>query len=69
MSIILYSTNCPRCIQLEKKLISKNVPFIICNDIGEMQRLGIMSAPVLSVDSELMPFAQAWKWVDNYNVN
>ena len=39
--IILYSTNCPKCNVLEKKLQSKNIDFEICNDVDLMLSKGI----------------------------
>ena len=61
--VILYSTNCPKCIQLEKRLKSSNIPFEVCHNVEVMLSLGIMSAPMLNVDGTLLDFAQAWKWV------
>ena len=62
--IILYSTNCPKCNVLEKKLQSKNIDFEICNDIDLMLSKGIQQAPYLEVDNELMDFSKAVKWVN-----
>lgn len=67
MSIILYSTNCPKCRILEQKLNSKNITFTINNDVDEMEKLGIMSAPVLKIDGELYNFGEAIKWVKSYS--
>lgn len=65
MDIILYSTHCPRCIILEKKLQQKNVNFQIVTDVNEMQSRGFMSAPVLEVDGKTMDFVEANAWVNN----
>jgi len=62
--IILYSTNCPKCNVLEKKLQSKNINFEICNDVDLMLSKGIQQAPYLEVDNELMDFSKAVKWVN-----
>ena len=62
--IILYSTNCPKCNVLEKKLQSKNIDFEICNDVNLMLSKGIQQAPYLEVDNELMDFSKAVKWVN-----
>lgn len=62
--IILYSTNCPKCNVLEKKLQSKNINFEICNDVDLMLFKGIQQAPYLEVDDELMDFTKAVKWVN-----
>ena len=62
--IILYSTNCPKCNVLEKKLQSKNIDFEICNDVDLMLSKGIQQAPYLEVDNELIDFSKAVKWVN-----
>lgn len=62
--IILYSTNCPKCNVLEKKLQNKNIDFEICNDVDLMLSKGIQQAPYLEVDNELMDFSKAVKWVN-----
>lgn len=62
--IILYSTNCPKCNVLEKKLQSKNIDFEICNDVDLMLSKGIQQAPYLEIDNELMDFTKAIKWVN-----
>lgn len=59
---ILYSTNCPRCEVLKKKLCLANIEFEEVNDIKTMQEKGIMSAPVLEVDGELLDFSRAIAW-------
>lgn len=64
VKIILYSTNCPKCNVLEKKLQSKNINFEICNDVDLMLSKGIQQAPYLEVDNKLMDFSKAVKWVN-----
>lgn len=65
MEVVLYSTHCPRCIVLEKKLNSKNVAYTEVNDIEAMEKKGIMSVPVLEVDGSLMNFVEANNWINN----
>lgn len=60
--MILYSTDCPKCKVLEKKLALSGVAFTVNRDVEEMNRLGLLSAPALSVDGELMDFAAAVQW-------
>ena len=66
MSIILYSTGCPKCNVLEAKLNSKSIKYEVCRDIEVMQSKGMMTAPNLEVDGELMDFGAAIKWVREY---
>lgn len=63
--ITLYSTHCPRCNVLEKKLTSKNIKYVEVNDINIMEQKGIMSVPVLEVDGKMMSFTEANDWINN----
>ena len=62
--IVLYSTGCPKCGILERKLNEKNISFTKCTDVDVMLALGIMSVPVLSVDGDMMDFSKAVQWVN-----
>ncbi len=64
MDIILYSTGCPKCKILKKKLEDKNIDYVENDDIETMISLGIEQVPVLSVDNKLFHFAEAVKWVN-----
>lgn len=66
ISIILYSTGCPKCSILKKKLEEKKIPYDIVTDIKEMITLGINEVPVLSVNGELISFSNAVKWVNEW---
>lgn len=65
MDVKLYSTHCPKCIVLEKKLNQKNISFEEINDIDVMAEKGFMQAPMLEVDGEVMDFKQANDWINN----
>ena len=65
MDVKLYSTHCPKCILLEKKLNQKNISFEEINDIDVMAEKGFMQAPMLEVDGEVMDFKQANDWINN----
>lgn len=64
MEVILYSTGCPKCNVLKKKLNDKNINFTENNDIDIMTSLGIEQVPVLSIDGKLMDFTQANTWIN-----
>ena len=64
MDIILYSTGCPRCNVLKKKLDDKNISYSENTNIETMTSLGIEQVPVLSVDGDLMDFSQANIWIN-----
>ena len=65
MNIVLYSTHCPNCIVLEKKLKQKNIEFLEVNDIKIMEEKGFMSAPMLEVDGTVMSYRTAIQWINN----
>lgn len=62
LPIVLYSTGCPKCRILEKKLEQKQVDFTLGN-IQEVVDLGYLSAPVLKVDNDYLDFSQAVKYL------
>lgn len=65
MSIILYSTGCPKCKVLKSKLEAKKIEFVENNSVEEMAGLGITQVPVLSVAGVLLDFGKAVTWVNN----
>ena len=67
MEVTLYSTHCPKCIVLEKKLQSAKVQYNLVEDQDVMIKKGFMSAPMLEVDGEVMEFTKAVNWVNNIN--
>ncbi len=64
MEIIFYSTNCPKCKILEKKLTEKNIKFTKNNNVVEMTELGIDQVPVLSINGSLLNFVEANEWIN-----
>jgi glutaredoxin len=59
-----YSTHCPKCKILEKKLQDNNIDYEEINDENEMIAKGFMSVPMLEVNGKVMGFAEAIKWVN-----
>lgn len=68
MELILYTTHCPKCSVLEKKLAKKNLEYTENTSIEEMKALGISTVPVLSVNGELLPFEKANQWINSVEV-
>lgn len=64
MSIMLYTTHCPKCKVLAKKLDKKKVKYEVCDNMKDIIALGFTSAPILVVDEKEMLFEEAVKWVD-----
>lgn len=62
----LFSTNCPQCKVLEKKLEQKGIQFEITNDIEELIKMGIKRAPILKTDDgQYLDFSNAIKYVND----
>lgn len=62
--VLLYSTGCPKCKVLEKKLEEKNVKFEKIGDVDLMLAKGFMEVPMLEVDGKLYDFREGVKWVN-----
>lgn len=63
--ITIYTTStCPKCKILKKKLDDKGIAYEEFNDEDELQRMGILSVPIMSVDGRLMEFPEAIKYVN-----
>ena len=60
--VVLYSTGCPKCGVLKKKLNERGIQYQENTTVEEMLALGITSVPVLCVDGELMEFTDAVRW-------
>jgi glutaredoxin len=58
--MILYTLpDCPLCTVTKVKLNAKNIPFDVCMDETEMDKLGIDRLPVLKTDNEeLLEFSE-----------
>ena len=63
MNVILYSTNCPKCKVLEKKLGDSEIQYEVVTDEDLMIEKGFSSAPMLEVDGTVMDFGKAMKWL------
>lgn len=64
MSIVLYSTHCPQCKVLERKLHAAGFEFTVCEDIEVMNKLGMISAPGLQINGgDVLSFKDAIAWL------
>lgn len=67
MEVILYSTGCPKCHVLEKKLQEKNIEYDVFEPhVVELLSMGITEVPVLKVDDEMMLFKDAVNWIKEH---
>lgn len=62
--ITLYTTHCPKCVVLEKKLQQKGIEYNTVEEIAKMEQLGIYFTPALEVDKKVMNFTNAIAWVN-----
>lgn len=62
--LILYSTGCPRCKQLEKKLKEKGIEYTEVTDVDKMIEIGLVEVPVLEVNGEKLDYQRALHWVN-----
>ena len=68
---VLYSTGCPKCNVISKKLMAANIDFEIQTDIEKIttlcESLNISSLPILEVNGKFLNFGDAVKWVGEKN--
>ena len=65
MNVVLYSTGCPKCKILKKKLDEKKVVYDEETDVEKMKSKGINRVPVLEVDGKLFSYSEAVKLVND----
>lgn len=63
MDIIFYTTGCPKCNVLKKKMDAVGLEYTINSNVDEMLDLGIQTAPYLKVNDELLDFSRAVVWL------
>lgn len=68
VSVILYSTGCPKCGVLKKKLDAKNVVYKEETSVDVILSMGITNVPVLGINGKLMDFSDAVKWINELEV-
>lgn len=63
-NITIFTTNCPMCKILEKKLTEKAIGFKIETDVSELIEMGFQTAPILKVEENYLEFKEAIKWIN-----
>jgi hypothetical protein len=65
--ITLYSTGCPKCKVLEKKLTDKGLEFTIISDVEQILKAADKAntdfTPILEVNNNFMDYQQAEVWI------
>jgi glutaredoxin-related protein len=62
---ILYSTGCPKCNVLKKKLAAAGIDYDEETNVEVMESLGISAVPVLKINNQLLSFTEAVKYINN----
>lgn len=62
--VVIYTTGCPKCGVLKKKLDAKGIKYEENNSVMEMLSLGITQVPVLKVEDKLLEFSEANNWIN-----
>lgn len=63
-NIVLYSTGCPKCKILKKKLDDKGIKYEEVNEKEKIMEKGVFSVPWLEVNGDMMDFGKSIKWVN-----
>lgn len=63
--LTLYTTHCPLCSVLEKKLKAKNIDFVMVDDTSKILELGFNSVPVLQIDDKFLTFTDANNYINS----
>ena len=61
--VVLYTSHCPRCEILKKKLDKAGITYEIFDNVDEMIAMGFTTVPMLKVDDKIMNFKEAVKWI------
>ena len=64
--ITLYSTGCPNCNILRRRLTNDKIEFIVSNDIDKLVEMGFQNAPILQIDDNFIDYVGAMKLLKVY---
>ena len=64
--IILYSTGCPKCNILWRRLTNDKIEFTVSNDINKLVEMGFQNAPILQIDDNFIDYVGAMKLLKVY---
>lgn len=74
MEVTLYSTGCPKCKVLKKKLEAANIDYIEVTDTDKIYQIckstGLDSVPIIAIeDGHILDFNRAIAWVKQVGDN
>lgn len=62
--ITLYTSGCPRCKTLERRLKEKGIEYDLFADVGKMVEMGFTAVPILDVDGTRMDYKESINWLN-----
>lgn len=62
---ILYTTHCPMCGVLTKKLNQYKIEYQSCTDESVMDAKGITHVPMLEIDGKLLNLKESLQWAED----
>ena len=68
MKIILYTTGCPKCSVLKKKLDMLHIEYETCEDTDIMLSKGLKKAPALEIDGRILDYKEAINFIKEKEV-
>lgn len=67
--VTLYSTGCPKCNVLKKKLDAAGITYSLIEDesavLNVANKIGATTVPILEEDDKYMDFSAAIKWIND----
>ena len=67
MTVKMYTTHCPKCNVMERKLKEANIEFEEIDDMAKVLEVatsgGFTMAPLLEVDGRFMDFKDGIEWI------
>lgn len=67
MTVKMYTTGCPKCNVLKRKLEEAKIPYEAVTDqatiLSVATSAGITMAPILEVDGRVMSFKEGCDWI------
>jgi len=63
--MIVYTTGCPKCRILEKKMMLKKLHYTVSSDIDVLVKENILTVPVLYVNGRYLKFEDAIQYINS----
>ena len=64
--VILYTIDCPLCIELESLLNAAEIEYTKNTSVEDMLNLGLKNAPALQVGLDILDYSKAEDWIKQF---